>query len=516
MKTTGEVLAAFPEEVLQRFDFSRAQYHGALSPMTGIICEKHGEFSQYPAQLRKNGATCPECGKEQRIKSKTHTTGKYLSRVKEVHGDLYDYGQTRYQGMAKNVTVICKKHGPFKITAANHLYRAQGCPVCGAEKRGKRFSDVNVGQLAAATSIKKHASLFEKRARQVHGDTYDYSKVQYKGMRSRVEIVCPEHGSFFQRPDKHLLRKQGCPMCGQKSKNEEAVANFLSVFTQVERRNRSLIGPKELDIYLPEHKLAIEYCGMYWHSHTSVEDEKQNKHKHYCKHVACAEQGVRLITVYESEWLENAKQVKRLLRNAIGKGRGKLMARKCDLVKVSAAQARKFYDRYHPQGGAGSGEHFALLWNGKIVACMRFTFGNNDRGDNAGNAVWTLSRYATRVNVNGGASRLFKAFVDEHRPQKVKSFSDNRYFDGNMYERLGFVLDADVAPDYQVWSQKLGLLPKPHYQRRNLPKRLRDHGVEEHFDPDTDPRSEREMTYFMGARRIYDCGKKRWVWTPPA
>ncbi|MDV7396358.1 hypothetical protein RZS08_33495, partial [Arthrospira platensis SPKY1] len=97
-----------------------------------------------------------------------------------------------------------------------------------------------------------------------------------------------------------------------------------------------------------------------------------------------------------------------------------------------------------------------------------------------------------------------------------KSFSDNRLFTGAMYPQLEFTLDADIAPDYQVWSPKLGLRPKSHYQRRMLQQRLRDHGLDEVFDADTDPRTEAEITYLMGARRLYDCGKKRWVWTSQA
>jgi hypothetical protein len=115
--------------------------------------------------------------------------------------------------------------------------------------------------------------------------------------------------------------------------------------------------------------------------------------------------------------------------------------------------------------------------------------------------------------VAGAASRLFKAFVKDQNPDKVKSFSDNRYFGGGMYQQLGFVLEEELPEDYQVWSPRLGLLPKPHYQRRVLPKRIAEHGKDIQFDPATDPRTEADITYAIGARRMYDCGKKRWVWT---
>jgi hypothetical protein len=185
------------------------------------------------------------------------------------------------------------------------------------------------------------------------------------------------------------------------------------------------------------------------------------------------------------------------------------MARKCDLRQVEPLEARKFYDRYHPQGGNGSGVHYGLYHNDRLVACMRFSFGANDRG--LTHRTWTLSRFATRITVVGAASRLFQAFLRDNGNVEVKSFSDNRYFDGNMYKKLGFTLEEEIPADYQVWSPRMGLWPKSHYQRRNIPKRLFEHNVDDVFNPDTDPRSETEMTYLMGARRIFDCGKKRWV-----
>jgi hypothetical protein len=295
------------------------------------------------------------------------------------------------------------------------------------------------------------------------------------------------------------------------------VQDYCEIFTSVQRRAKPFPhNAKELDVLLPDAKLAIEYCGEFYHSSHNSEQEAVMRAKHYQKYVDCKALDVRLITLYESEWLNHNYAVRRLLRNALGKGKGKLMARKCELKKVDAATAAAFYDRYHPQGGAGNGGHYGLFWKGKLVACMRFTFGANDRGAAAAARMWTLTRFATRVTVAGGASRLFKAFVDEHNPAQVKSFSDNRFFEGGMYAQLGFLLDAEHGPDYQVWHQRSGMRPKSHYQRKHIPARLREHGVEDTFDPETDPRTEAEMTYRMGCGRIYDCGKKRWLWTAPA
>lgn len=471
---------------------------------TGIPCAR-GHISN---RFTKQGI-CMLCSRENAMKDYQHTTDRrrsysdlegFIKASNSIHNNKYSYSSAVYLGAHTKLSISCPTHGLFMQSPTNHV-SGQGCPQCSND-------------ITALRCVGNTIDLI-KNAQKIWGETYDYRLVSYVKAHKKVTITCRTHGVFKQTPTNHLTGKSGCPRCNHmKSSQEEEVATYLSIFAQVLRRDRSLLAPKELDIVLPDLKIAVEYCGMYWHSHDNQAAEKQDKHKHYQKYKACSDLGYRLITVYETEWLNNKPAIKRLLRNAIGKSKGSVMARKCALKKVSNAEARAFYNKYHPQGGAGSGEHYGLYWKDKLVACMRFVFGANDRGAGASARAWTLGRYATRVNVVGGASKLFQAFIREFNPPEVKSFSDNRYFTGGMYTQLGFVLETDVAPDYQVWSSKLGLRPKPHYQRRNLPKRLLEHGCMETFDPDpdVDPRTEADITYLMGARRIYDCGKKRWVW----
>lgn len=355
----------------------------------------------------------------------------------------------------------------------------------------------------------------QRQLQLAHGDALEYVG-GYISKHKLATFRCTLHGRELRAAPHSVLRGANpCTQCNHmKSSGEDAVFRFLSIFTPTVQRDRTLLRPRELDIVVPDHKLAIEYCGMYWHSLGSAEEVRSKKHNHITKHQDCRGLGYRLITIYESEWRERTPQVKRLLRAAMGKLKGRVMARKCELRKVPTPDAREFFNRYHIQGGAGYGEHYGLYWKGRLVACMRFTEGINDRGPNTRQRDWTLARYATRVTVAGGASRLFKAFVRENRPSRVKSFSDNRYFSGGMYQQLGFEVEAELPADYQVWSPKVGLRPKAHYQRRLIPARLEEHGVDAPYDPQTDPRTEADMTYAMGARRIYDCGKKRWVWYP--
>jgi hypothetical protein len=470
---------------------------------TGTPCSR-GHVSERFVSIRK----CKECCREDSMKRHKHTTSKrraynnltsFIETANRVHNNLYTYSEAEYIGAHTVLNINCHKHGVFPQTPTNHVSNKRGCPLCASER---------VGLLSRGTTLD-----FIKLATKVWGEVFDYSETDYVKAHKKVRIKCQKHGVFTQTPTNHLSGKQGCSKCNHmKSEGEMQVLAFASFLTSAESRVKPFKNRKELDIYLPEHNVAIEYCGEYHHGTKDKDDEAKNKRNHINKHKECAEQGVRLITMFEGEWKDRNRQVKCLLRSAIGKLKGRLFARKCSLRKVDTKEARGFFENYHIQGGSGNGEHYGLYWKEKLVACMRFTFGGNDRGASATNRVWTLSRYATRVNVVGGASRLFSAFVNEHKPKEVKSFSDNRYFSGGMYEKLGFLLDADLPEDYQVWSPKLGVLPKPHYQRRNIPKRLEEHGVRDDFDPATDPRTEADMTYLMGCRRLYDCGKKRWLW----
>ena len=479
------------------YDFSESVYAGMNRKVT-FKCPEHGYVTSDAKNLM-NGKKCFKCAvaaRKPRI-----TQDKALSKFNKAHSDRYDYSLVVYKTQNVPVKIICAKHGAFMQQPEFH-WNGAGCPQCFHEdRRGAKQRDT--------------AETFKLKVEAIFGGLLSFPGLEYTNSQADIIVQCSKHNTINKsRPNWLLSGNNPCPKCNHmRSAGETQVADFLDIFTPVIRRTRSVIHPLELDIYMPDKNIAVEYCGMYWHMTKNADDERANKLKHYRKHLACAAKGIRLITIYESEWEENPKQIKRLLRNAIGAAKGKLMARKCELVKVSVAEARKFYDRYHPQGGEGVGEHYGLRWKGKLVACMRFVFGANDRGVAAATPSWTLGRYATSVNVAGAASRLFKAFIKDKNPDKVKSFSDNRYFSGGMYEQLGFIAETDIAPDYQVWSPKIGLRPKTHYQRRNIPKRVQEHKTDTVFDPAADPRTEREMTYLMGCGRIYDCGKKRWVWT---
>ena len=132
------------------------------------------------------------------------TTEEFIRRAKAVHGDRYDYSQTEYRGNHRKVTIFCPEHGEFRQLPPNH-YR-YGCRKC-AEKKARP---------------KLTTETFIARAETIHGRRYDYSQVNYEKLYKKVEVICPEHGSFWVRPNNHLYGGNGCPTCAQRLRQAKA------------------------------------------------------------------------------------------------------------------------------------------------------------------------------------------------------------------------------------------------------------------------------------------------------
>lgn len=351
---------------------------------------------------------------------------------------------------------------------------------------------------------------FVALARAVHGDKFSYLG-PYKGKHQDTQIVCPTHGEFKQRPNNHL-QGTDCPKCAMNgtSKQETELFEYCkSIWPDAESRAKGLIFNKrsmEIDIWIPSIKLAIEYCGLYWHS-TQNCDHKTARLKHLVKYKKCQEAGIRLLTIYSDEWLNRRPQIELLLAGADGKLQ-KVHARDC---VVGKEDCRQFLNDNHIQG-ASKGVSYTLAIRGEVVAAMTFSLNASARGQRR----WELVRYATSKRVAGGASRLMSAFIKEHQPEEIWSYSDNRYFDGGMYPALGFKLDGEIGPDYRVvWPAGHNSSHKSLFRRAMIQKRLNEAGSQDVFDAATDPRSEWEVCDQNGFGRIYDCGKKRWVWRKP-
>jgi len=179
-----------------QYEYSKVEYIASVTKVI-INCSEHGEFKQTPGN-HLSGQGCPKCGYIYRGELLRYSTADFIEKARVVHDDQYEYSKVEYIASVTKVIINCSEHGEFKQAPGNHL-SGQGCPKCG---------DICCGDMLRSTTPE-----FIKNANVVHGDKYDYSKVEYVEALSKVIIVCSEHGEFKQTPGSHLSGN-GCPKCG--------------------------------------------------------------------------------------------------------------------------------------------------------------------------------------------------------------------------------------------------------------------------------------------------------------
>ena len=232
-----------------KYDYSKTQYVKAKEPVI-IICPKHGEFTQRPQDHILKACGCPKCKGEKTIEVHSYTREKFIELAKAKHKDKYDYSRMSYINYTTKVQIVCPIHGVFEQVPRDHI-SGTGCPKCGREK-------ANVSETYSLGE-------FIEKAKKVHFNKYDYSKVNYINSQTKICIICPEHGEFWQTPANHLYG-QGCPKCklvGQTklyNKLQEKLPN-LKILFEADNKNIPWIGNQRIDIYIPSINFAIELMG---------------------------------------------------------------------------------------------------------------------------------------------------------------------------------------------------------------------------------------------------------------
>jgi len=230
-----------------KYDYSKVNYIKALKKIK-IICPIHGEFLQVPSS-HLQGYNCSFCGYDSKKIKKTKPLQQFINEAQKIHGTLYDYSKVNYIKALKKIKIICKEHGIFEQTPSSHI-QGHGCIKCAYKNKG----------FNRRTTLE----IFLKKAKQIHGDKYDYSKVNYINSDTKIEIICRKHDNFLQTPNSHL-NGSGCPKC-RFSKGEIKIENFLkqnkiNFINQKkfkECKNKYLL---KFDFYLPNYNLCIEYDG---------------------------------------------------------------------------------------------------------------------------------------------------------------------------------------------------------------------------------------------------------------
>lgn len=248
-KTTEDFIFEAKKVHGDKYNYSKTEYKGNKTNVC-IICPKHGEFWQRPTH-HLDGCGCKKCQYEKLhdLKYKSYDEFKRDAIVKHNGLYLYEEDNKTYVNLHSFVKIYCQKHGWFEQEANSHL-QGHGCKKCHEEKLKNTLSSNTVE--------------FKEKAIAVHGEKYDYSKVEYVNSREPVCIICKKHGEFWQKPNDHLMGKE-CPKCSSskmESKTEKFLQNMnINYIRQCSSKNLPFLKKYRLDFYIPAYNLAIECQG---------------------------------------------------------------------------------------------------------------------------------------------------------------------------------------------------------------------------------------------------------------
>lgn len=428
---------------------------------------------------------CPSClTKINRLKTIDEIKNKMDKLFPTIEIDYNNYVNT-----STNVLCKCKKCGHIFKRKINTFFcgnlKGDPCPKCNQE-------------IITKAKIKT-TSFFQEQVNALYGiGAYDVLS-EYESSNKKVTVRCNQCNKTFNIEANSFLHGHGCPYhnCNS-SLMEKEIADFIKNKTDVEvlTNYRKLIDGKELDIYIPSLKLAFEFDGIFWHN----ENNKPYDY-HLNKTINCENEGIRLIHIFEDEWINKKHIWKSMISNLLGKTTRKIFARKCIIKKVSSSEALNFLNENHIQGWCPSQIKLALYYNDDLVSIM--TFGKSRHFIGNGKYEYELIRFCNKLNTNvvGGASKLFSYFIKEYNPTNIVSYSDRRWSVGALYNKLGFTTTHYSKPNYfyVIGNERKNRF---NYRKSMLVKK---------YNCPIDM-SEKEFCYKQKWYRIYDCGTAVHVW----
>ena len=363
--------------------------------------------------------------------------------------------------------------------------------------------------------MKKRKETWEKKYKFGHPSREHLSKEVYKKLCDKEWLVNQHH--ILEKPCMQISLELGLnpnSVNGYMKKHGIEVINYYSSFPEreilkfIDDKNcvcnsRKIISPCELDIYLPNIKLAIEYNGLFWHSHAKKETPKQ-KNYHLNKTEMCKKQGIQLFHIFENEWLDPIKHEiwKSIINSKLGKN-DKIFARKCEVKEINDIKfVKQFINNNHLQGFVSSKIKLGLFHEGELVSLMAFSKARHSK-----RYQYEIVRACNKkcLSIVGGASKLFKYFIRNYDPKSIISYTDRRYSNGKLYEMLGFKHSHYSNPNYSYFKSSEDVLyPRIKFQKNKLEKQLKI------FDASL---SECQNMFNNNYRRIWDCGNIVFTWS---
>ncbi len=486
VRTVRKPLATLYPEIFNELKDKEITVVGAGShkELAWVCAEGHEEKEKVFARVKRGG--CSEC--------RGNGTSKYNKGAKPLPKTIADQWHP-----TKNL--------PLTLDKVSYGSTKRVWWLCdkGHEWEGRinaRKSDTCFECYKAKTLVFENSFASRKEQLVEWGDNKLPEEVSL-GSKKRIMWKCsnnPEHTWSTFAYQRGKINPSGCPECSNNiftSKAEDEIANhILSLGENIEiiRNDRKILdGEYELDIYLPEYKLAIEYNGLYWHN----ESHRKDKNYHYNKYKACADKGIQLIQIWEDDWTGKSSIVMKMISHKLSLSKGnKTMARKTSISEISYNEASAFLDNNHIQGASKGSKYCALVnTEGKKVAVLVAVKRTSEE--------WEIARYATEIIVAGGFTKMLK-YLERTNPEIKRwvTFSDNCISNGALYVNNGFTVDRRLRCDYSyVINQK-------RIHKFNYRLKMFKDNPDLLFD---DNYTETQLAELNGIPRIWDAGKIRWL-----
>jgi hypothetical protein len=320
---------------------------------------------------------------------------------------------------------------------------------------------------------------------------------EYNGIDVSYPFLCKRCNLKFN----DVIRGGKIPRCYNCYPNsnisvaETELGDYIeSLGIDIIRNDKSILNGKEIDIIIPQLNIGIEYNGIYFHS--ELNGGKSKKY-HLNKTNECKKAGIRLIHIFEDEWLNNTHIVKSKLKHILNKSDSKIFARKCNIQIIDNKLANNFLEKTHIQGKVNSSVQIGLFHLDKLVGVMTFS-----KRKIFGNTEWELVRFSTSTHIVGGFTKLLKWFEINYNPKTIITYALNHWVDTdtNVYLKNGFKSIGKSFPSYHYLKNGI------RYNRINFQKhKLKD--KLEKFDPNL---TEWENMQLNGYDRIWDCGSTKY------
>lgn len=285
------------------------------------------------------------------------------------------------------------------------------------------------------------------------------------------------------------------------SEQEILLRNYISKLCaeykySIQFNNRGILKGQEIDIYIPDIKLGIEFNGSYWHS-----DEFKDKKYHLNKTLECTKNGIRLVHIFDYEYIgDNINTTELFLKDLINPNKSIINARDCSVKEIDTSEAKSFLNKYHIQGYISAKVTIGILYKDELIGVMTF-------GDPRFSIVteYELIRLAWKsgIIVNGGSEKLFKYFTKKYNPESIISYCDISKFTGKVYSKLGFKYDGLSEPNYR-WVNTYSGETLTRYQ--TMKNKLVNLGF------GSEDQTGDEIMRSRHYNKVYDCGNARYIW----